>query len=93
MPRKTRPDQPCSNCPKPQETVVSKPAVISHRTEGKRLWKHVAYGAGTIVSMMEGYSLLNMPDAPLDSLRELRDRLTKVIHSLESTLDVADPPS
>ena len=44
-----------------------------------RLWRHVLFGTGTCLSMIEGYTGLNMPGDVLADLYDLRKRLNSVI--------------
>src|SRR5688572_5371260 len=44
-----------------------------------RLWRHVLYGTGTCLGMIEGYTRLNMPGSVLEDLYKLRDQLNSII--------------
>jgi hypothetical protein len=43
------------------------------------LWKHVLFGTGTCISMIEGYAKAKLTGNPLKGLLQLRDRLNRVI--------------
>lgn len=64
---------------------------ITSEGEGERLWKHVLFGTGTCVGMIEGYAALAMPGNPLEAIVSLRDRLNKLIHKYEALADEDQP--
>lgn len=57
--------------------------VVSVEGEADRLWRHVLFGTGTTVGMIEGYAAIDMPGDPLPQLYVLADRLNQIIKSLE----------
>lgn len=85
--------KPCTNCPKPKPTVKSvvvQPLAVFNveMDQGLRLWKHVLFGTGTCIDMIEGYMKGNLPGDPIDGVKHLRDRLTQIINTLEAKNDV-----
>lgn len=58
---------------------------VTSESEGLRLWRHVLFGAGTCIGMIEGYQCLGMPGNPKDDLVVLRDRLHNIITKIEAT--------
>lgn len=81
----------CRNCDSPN--VVAKaakkaaeqtPSVISEGTESVRLWRHVLYGTGTCVGMMEGYAALGMEGASVEQIQALIVRLDKLISTVQN---------
>lgn len=58
--------------------------MLPPETEYIRLWRHVIFGTGTCISMIEGYTGLNMPGDVLNDLYVLRDRLNSVISKHEA---------
>src|SRR5438445_13774902 len=100
----------CGNCPEPLARVVAvTPQVgrppepravqglyLATSDEGQRLWKHVCFGTSTCISMIEGYALMQMPGDPTEALKQMRDRLDKVLTALEQAnapVDSAERPS
>ena len=60
------------------------PRLVSVDGEADRLWKHVLFGTGTCVGMIEGYVNLEMPGNPLPHLHNLAGRLIAIIEMLEA---------
>jgi len=60
------------------------PLVVGVPGESARLWSHVTFGTGTCIGMIEGYLALGMPGDPLPGVTALRDRLNKIIATIEA---------
>jgi hypothetical protein len=79
----------CRNCPrkpdaaKPQSTAPPRVLAISGESEGLRLWNHVLFGTGTCISMIEGYQASHMPGQPQNQIRQLIQRLQRVLQKFE----------
>lgn len=58
--------------------------LVSSRSESERLWKHVLFGTGTCIGMIEGYTALNLPGDPRAGLKKLRDRINTLITKHEA---------
>lgn len=81
--------KPCKTCPGGNAQLD--PVLLTSCSESTRLWKHVTFGTGTCIGMVEGYAELGLPNPPTAEIRKLRDRLDKLIKTLEATH--ATPPS
>lgn len=83
------------NCPDaPQVKMAAQPTAMLNITsdgEGMRLWKHVLFGTGTCIGMIEGYAALGMPGDPYEALCQLRERLNQVISTYEAPSHEVDP--
>lgn len=82
--------RPCKNCPQSPdgEQKVNAKGInytvtyVGPQDQGEKLWKHVLFGTGTCINMIEGYAKMQMPGDPLPGLKELRDRLNVIIETL-----------
>jgi hypothetical protein len=97
--------KPCRNCPEPVQpsqqaanNAASKlasarldPQIVSMAGEGDRLWRHVCFGTGTCIGMLEGYAALNVPGDPLPQLYSLAARLAGVIQNIERRNEDSTP--
>lgn len=72
---------------RPSESVIRAATKRLPANEASRLWRHVIVGTSTCVSMIEQYAAHGMEGGPVESVRELRNRLTDVINTLESCVD------
>jgi hypothetical protein len=84
----------CPDPPAPKALPVSTAAAekaaaklagtsLTVASEAERLWSHILFGTGTCVGMLQGYADLDMPGDPLPGLRDLRDRLNRIIKHRE----------
>lgn len=87
----------CGNCSDdPIEKTFRQPVTIDPdlfaSAMGEKLWQHVCVGTSTCLGMIESYAKLSMPGVNLARLKQMRNRLTNVIHQYEAIPD-ENPPS
>jgi hypothetical protein len=66
---------------------------VSLDSEGVVLWRHVLYGLGTIVGLLEGYTDIGVPGNPLTELEALLRRIHTLVNRHRDTAKHVDRPT
>jgi len=81
--------QNCPTCSTPAKTAIAKAAaqapvrVLTSDGESQYLWRHVLYGAGTIVGLIAGYAKHGLQGEPRDEIKALIATLNDALKALD----------
>lgn len=80
----------CPTCATPAKTAIAKASaqapvrVLTSEGESQYLWRHVLYGAGTIVGLIKGYAQNGLQGEPREEIKALIAVLQDALQSLEN---------
>lgn len=79
----------CPTCATPAKTAIAKASaqapvrVLTSEGESQYLWRHVLYGAGTIVGLIAGYAKGGLQGEPRDEIKALIATLDDALKALD----------